>query len=118
MDNAKGQLIIDQTRRAEDAEAALAEMNKRLDDLEFDKDELGREVEHWKSEAYAFKDTAQALTKSNVDAEAVLVEMTALAVARLDLIKGLEESDKTLRKDLEIAVADVVELREALETLP
>jgi hypothetical protein len=58
--------------------------------------------------------TALALTKSNVDAEAVLVEMTALAAARLDVIKGLEESDKTLRKDLEIAVADVVELREAL----
>jgi hypothetical protein len=45
---------------------------------------------------------------------AALAEMTALAAARLDVIKGLEESDKTLRKDLEIAVADVVELREAL----
>jgi DNA repair ATPase RecN len=47
--------------------------------------------------------------------EAQLSEMTALAAARLDTIKGLEDSDKTLRKDLEIAVADVVELREALE---
>jgi hypothetical protein len=48
-------------------------------------------------------------------AETQLAEMTALAAARLDVIKGLEESDKTLRKGLEIAVADVVDLREALD---